>query len=49
MTRIARLHVPGALHHVMSRGIDGRDIFIDDEDRNLFLNLLAGGLCAVRQ
>ena len=29
----ARLDTPGALHHVMARGIEGADIFRTDEDR----------------
>lgn len=41
MPRKARLLVPGAIHHIMARGIEGRDIFIDDGDRNFFLSLLS--------
>ena len=41
MPRKARLIVPGAVHHIMARGIEGRDIFCDDEDRNYFLSLLS--------
>ncbi len=33
MPRKARLDVPGTLHHVMVREIEGNDIFRDDEDR----------------
>jgi REP element-mobilizing transposase RayT len=40
MPRQARLDVPGALHHIMIRGIDKTDIFRDDQDRNLFLDRL---------
>jgi putative transposase len=40
MPRQARLDVPGALHHIMVRGIDKTDIFRDDQDRTLFLNRL---------
>jgi hypothetical protein len=39
----ARLDAPGVLHHVMIRGIEGRDIFNDNKengDRLLFLNRL---------
>jgi putative transposase len=36
-----RVEYAGALHHVMSRGNDGIPIFRDDEDRQLFLDLLA--------
>jgi putative transposase len=38
MPRKARLDVPGTLHHVMVRGIEGTNIFRDEEDRRLFLN-----------
>jgi putative transposase len=37
MPRMLRLEFPGALTHVMSRGIEGRDIFHDDSDRLRFL------------
>jgi len=37
MPRHARLDVPGTLHHVMARGIEGRTIFQDEEDRQAFL------------
>lgn len=46
MPRKKRLTVPGALHHVMARGIEGQDIFLDDEDRRFFLHLLTVGLTA---
>jgi hypothetical protein len=35
-----RITVPGAIAHIMARGIDGRDIFSDDADRICFLGLL---------
>lgn len=41
MARQPRVEYAGALHHVMSRGNDGIPIFIDDQDRQLFLDLLA--------
>jgi len=44
MARKARLIVPGAVHHIMARGIEGRKIFCDDEDRAMFLSLLADGI-----
>jgi len=44
MPRKPRLSIPGALHHVMARGIEGRPIFNDDEDRKFFLSLLAEGI-----
>jgi putative transposase len=37
MPRHARLDTPGAVHHVMVRGINKADIFIDDQDRARFL------------
>ncbi len=37
MPRQASLDVPGALHHIMVRGINKSIIFTDDQDRNLFL------------
>jgi len=41
MPRLARLDAPGRLQHVMARGIEGRDIFKDDQDRKSFLEGLA--------
>ncbi|MBA4394762.1 MAG: hypothetical protein C0407_14525 [Desulfobacca sp.] len=38
MPRKARLDIPGTLHHVMVRGIEGSNIFRDDEDRKDFLD-----------
>jgi len=38
MPRQARLDAPGALHHVMIRGIEGAKIFLDDEDRKNFVS-----------
>ena len=40
MPRKARIDAPGALHHVIARGIEKRDIFWDDHDRNNFLERL---------
>lgn len=40
MPRQARLDVPGALHHVMVRGINRSAIFQDDQDRATFLGRL---------
>jgi putative transposase len=37
MPRKARLDVPGTLHHVMVRGIEGNKIFRDEEDRRAFI------------
>ncbi|MBN1130819.1 MAG: transposase [Chitinispirillaceae bacterium] len=44
MPRKARLSPPGTFHHIMSRGIEGRDIFRDDADRRTFLGMLDAGL-----
>ena len=41
MPRQARLDAPGTLHHVMSRGIEGTNIFRTDKDRDDFLDRLA--------
>jgi putative transposase len=41
MPRSARIDAPGALHHIMGRGIEQRCIFLDDADRDDFLNRLA--------
>ncbi len=38
MPRKARLDVPGTLHHVMVRGIEGRNIFQDEGDRKAFVD-----------
>ena len=34
MPRVARVDAPGAIHHVMVRGIERRSIFVDDADRH---------------
>ena len=41
MPRLARLDAPGVLHHVMGRGIEGKEIFFNDADRSDFLDRLA--------
>jgi hypothetical protein len=41
MARKARIHIVGVSHHIMARGIEGKDIFIDDVDRTTFLELLS--------
>ncbi|NTU96811.1 MAG: hypothetical protein HGA62_03235, partial [Chlorobiaceae bacterium] len=38
MPRGARLDAPGALHHVMVRGIERKAIYLDDADRVDFLD-----------
>jgi len=44
MARKPRLHIPGALYHVMLRGNDGQPIFFDSKDHNRFLNLMSEGV-----
>jgi len=41
MARPLRIEYPGALYYVTSRGNHRQDIFVDDEDRERFLNILA--------
>jgi putative transposase len=41
MPRQARLDAPGVLHHIMIRGIERRKIFINDGDREDFLERLS--------
>lgn len=41
MPRGPRLDMPGALHHVMARGIDRQAIFRDDQDREDLLQRIA--------
>jgi REP element-mobilizing transposase RayT len=41
MPRKARIDAPGALHHIMARGIEGRPIYQDDNDRKDFTKRLA--------
>ncbi|MBL0059347.1 MAG: transposase [Elusimicrobia bacterium] len=51
MPRQRRLDVPGVLHHVITRGIERRKIFLDNQDRIDFLDRLeialekTGGRC----
>lgn len=51
MPRQARLDVPGALHHIMVRGINKANIFDDSEDKSRFLERLGQnvteGKCSV--
>ncbi|MBE0433587.1 transposase, partial [candidate division WOR-3 bacterium] len=44
MARALRIQFPGAFYHVTCRGIERRQIFMDDADRNKFLELLSGSL-----
>ncbi|RZB33971.1 MAG: hypothetical protein SRB2_03364 [Desulfobacteraceae bacterium Eth-SRB2] len=41
MPRQARIDAPGALHHIICRGIERRNIFKDNTDRNRFLERLS--------
>ena len=40
MARPIRLELPGAIYHVTTRGDEGGDIFVDDQDRLQFLTVL---------
>lgn len=40
MPRQARKDSPGALHHIIARGIERRTIFNDDQDRDSFIDRL---------
>ena len=40
MPRKARIDAPGALHHIIIRGIERKKIFYDDADRDNFLERL---------
>ena len=48
MPRQARLDVPGALHHIMVRGIDKSNIFRDSEDKTRFLERLGQNVQAAK-
>ena len=41
MPRSSRIDAPGALHHIICRGIERRKIFLDDSDRNEFIDRLS--------
>lgn len=51
MPRQARLDIPGALHHIMVRGINKSPIFKDDEDKSRFLErlgqIVSKGNCSI--
>ncbi|WP_231717054.1 transposase [Desulfosarcina ovata] len=40
MPRQSQIDAPGALHHIIVRGIERRKIFLDDQDRNSFIERL---------
>jgi putative transposase len=44
MPRKSRIDAPGALHHIIGRGIERRAIFRDDRDRDDFLERLGSNL-----
>jgi REP element-mobilizing transposase RayT len=48
MPRQARIDAPGALHHIVVRGIERRAIFEDNRDRTDFLGRLSGLLQETR-
>ena len=39
MSRTLRIEYPGAVYHVQSEGNRGDAIYLDDEDREIFLRL----------
>ena len=41
MPRLARLDTPGIVHHIIIRGIERREIFRDNKDRNNMMDRLA--------
>lgn len=41
MSRPVRIEYPGASYHVTSRGIDQQHIFLNDNDRKVFLNIMS--------
>lgn len=44
MPRGPRIDFPGAIHHVYARGIEKRNIFLDDSDRVFFLGKVGANL-----
>jgi putative transposase len=40
MGRAWRIEFEGALYHILSRGNEQKDIFYDDQDRQLFLKTI---------
>lgn len=41
MPRVARIVVPGCPHHITQRGNNRQDVFFTDDDRRLYLKILA--------
>jgi len=48
MARLARLDAPGVLHHIIIRGIERRNIFRDNQDRENLLERLGELLLETR-
>ena len=48
MPRQPRLDIPGALHHIMVRGINKTDIFMDDQDWVNFLQRLGENIAETK-
>jgi len=46
VARLPRLVVPGQAHHLVQRGHNAQKVFIDDEDRELYLSALRDALRA---
>ena len=42
MPRKARIDAPGAIHHIIIRGIEKKAIFRDDHDKDKFVERLGG-------
>ena len=40
MSRAWRIEYEGALYHLLSRGNEGNDIFVDERDRDRFLDTI---------
>jgi len=44
MARKPRIHIPGAVYHVVLRSVDGQPLFGDDEDYHCFCQLMQEGV-----
>ena len=44
MPRMARLQSPGSLVHIMAHSVEGKNLFVDDEDKTEFLSRFEKGL-----
>lgn len=42
MPRIARVVIPGCVHHITQRGNNRQDVFFVDQDRGVYLEILRG-------